>query len=194
MANRDQYTSEHIRHGQHNPEGAPDRHRTRKEAHLTTHELEDEQTDAKREKEREAAQLEALDIAPTIDEVKHPHQQEPEIPQRQGPITKKQLDQEFNRTMKYIQEEMSPSKRAFSRMIHTNAIEKTSDFLGSTFARPNALLAGSVGAFALTLSVYIFAKTVGYPLSGFETIGSFIVGWLLGSLYDYLAVMITGKR
>lgn len=148
---------------------------------------------AERKQERDAATSEALEIAPSIEEVRHPrHEARPE--QRHGPLTKKQLDQEFNRTMKYVQDEMSPAQRAFSRLIHNKTVEKTSELLGVTIARPNALLAGSIGAFTLTLAIYIFAKTAGYTLSGFEPIAAFLIGWTVGFLYDYFRIMITGKR
>jgi hypothetical protein len=34
----------------------------------------------------------------------------------------------------------------------------------------------------------------GYPLSGTETIATFIGGWGLGLIFDFFKVMITGKR
>lgn len=114
--------------------------------------------------------------------------------ERRGPVTKKQLTREFNHTIQHIQAEMTPSQRAFSKLIHIPAIEKTSDVLSVTIARPNALLAGSVCAFSLTLGIYLFSKSVGYSLSGFEPIAAFITGWLIGMLYDYLRVMVTGRH
>ena len=42
--------------------------------------------------------------------------------------------------------------------------------------------------------MYMIASKYGYPLSGAETIASFATGWLLGQIFDYLRVMITGKR
>jgi hypothetical protein len=96
--------------------------------------------------------------------------------------------------MKTVQEDLSPTSRAFSKFIHVKPIEKASDIVGSTIARPNALLAGAVCAFVLTLAVYVFAKNMGYKLSGFETIAAFVVGWVLGILYDYFRIMITGKK
>ena len=96
--------------------------------------------------------------------------------------------------MKQLQSELKPSQRAFSKFIHNPVVEKTSDAVGSTVARPNAILAGAVTAFILVLAVYLIAKFYGYTLSGFETIGAFIVGWILGLLYDFFKVMITGKN
>ena len=56
------------------------------------------------------------------------------------------------------------------------------------------MLAGAIGAFIITLAIYLIAKSYGYRLSGFETIGGFILGWIIGILFDFFRVMITGKR
>jgi hypothetical protein len=44
------------------------------------------------------------------------------------------------------------------------------------------------------LALYVFAKTLGFTLSGFETIGAFVIGWIIGILFDFLRAMITGKQ
>lgn len=108
-------------------------------------------------------------------------------------ISKSHKKLAYKQTMKHIQDEMPPVSRVFSKVIHNVAVEKTSDAVGKTIARPNAILAGSFTAFVLTLAVYTLARTMGFPLSGFEMIGAFIIGWVLGILYDFFRVMITGK-
>lgn len=100
----------------------------------------------------------------------------------------------YKKTMKETQSHMKPAERTFSKVIHAPVVEKTSEAVGSTVARPNAILAGSVAAFLFTLGLYAFAKYYGYPLSGSETIAAFVLGWLVGLLFDYLRVMVTGKR
>lgn len=113
---------------------------------------------------------------------------------RRGAISKRDLDATYKRTMKQVQSELSAPSRAFSKVIHVKAVEKTSEALESTVARPNAILAGAISAFIFTLAIYLVAKNFGYRLSGFETIGGFILGWIIGILFDYFRVMITGKR
>lgn len=100
----------------------------------------------------------------------------------------------FKHVMKTVQSQMNTPSRTFSKVIHNPAIEKASETVGSTVARPNAILAGSVFAFIFTLVVYLVGHYFAYPLSGFETIGSFILGWVIGIIYDFLKVMITGKK
>lgn len=108
--------------------------------------------------------------------------------------TKKQRESNYKHTMKHIQSEMSAPARTFSKIIHNNVIEKGSEAVGSTIARPNAVLAGSLTALVLVSGVYILAKIFGYRLSGFETIGAFALGWALGLIYDYVRFMALGRR
>ncbi len=107
--------------------------------------------------------------------------------------TKKDRNDSYNQTMQHVGTELSLAERAFSKVIHNPSVEKTSEAFGSTFARPNAILAGSFTALVLTTAVYVIARNLGYVLSGFETIGAFIVGWALGLIYDYAKTMFASR-
>jgi hypothetical protein len=113
---------------------------------------------------------------------------------RAGGPSKAEQKASFTATMTEVQSQMSAPGRAFSKVIHNPTVEKVSEVAGNTIARPNSLLSGAVFAFVLTLAVYLVAKNIGYPLSGFESIGAFIIGWIIGIVYDFLKVMITGRR
>lgn len=121
-------------------------------------------------------------------------ERKPSTAKRRGAISKKERSAAYKRHMKQVQAAMNPAQRAFSRFIHAQPVEKASEFVGSTVARPNSILFGAIAGFALVLAVYLIAKNLGYVLSGFETIGAFIAGWILGILYDFLRTMITGKK
>lgn len=149
------------------------------------------------EKQAEKAKVEALEAAVSVEKGgaekdKKPTKASPA--RRRGAITKQEKKASFDKHMKDVQAEMSAPQRVFSKFIHAPVVEKASEAVGSTVARPNAILAGSVVAFVLVLGVYVTAKTFGYVLSGFETIAAFIVGWIIGLLYDYIRVLATGKR
>jgi hypothetical protein len=93
-----------------------------------------------------------------------------------------------------VQNEMSAPARAFSKVIHNPAVERISDAVGSTVARPDAILSGSACACIVVLGLYLFAKYYGFSLTGFETIGAFIAGWSLGIVFDFLRRLFAGKR
>ncbi|HEV7951821.1 MAG TPA: hypothetical protein VGO98_00385, partial [Candidatus Saccharimonadales bacterium] len=137
----------------------------------------------------------ALESAVSVEKVSRINEKAKKPPAtRRGAISKHDLDATYKRTMQQVQSELSTPSRVFSKVIHTKAIEKASDALESTIARPNAILAGAIAAFIFTLVIYLAAKNYGYRLSGFETIGGFILGWIIGLLFDYFRVMITGKH
>lgn len=150
------------------------------------------------ESRAEKAKVEALENAVSVEagsaeKAKKEPRQSP-TRGRKGTISKKERDASFKKHIKHVQEELPAPQRAFSKLIHNKVVERTSEAVGATVARPNAILAGAVVAFLAVLVVYLLAKNLGYVLSGFETIGAFAVGWLLGILYDFLRVMVTGKK
>jgi hypothetical protein len=144
------------------------------------------------------ARREALEKAQTSEkrEVAPQKERRPSPAERRGDrvIGKAEREASFNATMQEVRTHMSPASRTFSKVIHNKTVEKVSDVAGNTVARPNAILSGAIVAFALTLGVYLVARNMGYPLSGFETIGAFAVGWILGVTYDFLKVMVTGRK
>jgi hypothetical protein len=109
-------------------------------------------------------------------------------------ITNDEKKASYKKTMSVIQSEMKAPSRSFSKVIHTPFVEKSSEVLGSSLARPNAILAGSFTSLVLVMGIYVVARTFGYQLSGFETIGAFVIGWIIGIIFDYVKVMATGKR
>ena len=150
------------------------------------------------EKAEREARTEALKEAVSVERggAEKKGDKEASVPakRRHGVVSKKERNASYKQHMKQLQSELTPAQRGFRKVIHNPVVEKTSEALGSTVARPNAILAGAVVAFVAVLAVYLVAKHYGYTLSGFETIAAFIVGWVIGILYDFFKVMITGKK
>lgn len=146
------------------------------------------------EKKAERAKKEAMEQALSVERGSAERKKTTSKTTKRRGISKKERDASFNQRMKSVRSEMSAPERAFSKVIHAKPVEKVSEVVGSTIARPNAILSGAVVAFIAVLGVYLLAKNLGYRLSGFETIAAFIVGWVAGVLYDFLKVMITGKK
>ena len=147
------------------------------------------------EKSEAKAKHEALEQAISVEagSAEREKKQPAQSTRRHGVISKKDKDKAFKKHIAQVQKELPPASRVFSKFIHAKPIEKASDTIGSTIARPDAILSGAVAAFILVLLVYVIAKMFGYVLSGFETIGAFLIGWALGIIYDYLKTIITGK-
>lgn len=165
-----------------------------REALRERHERAGERTHENIDEARQEALEKAKSIEKSGEKPKLEHQVSPAERRTDRPIGKAERDASFNTTMQEVRAHMSGPSRAFSQVIHNKTVERVSDAAGSTIARPNAILSGAVVAFALTLAVYLVAKNMGYPLSGFETIGAFAIGWVLGTVYDFLKVMVTGRK
>ncbi|MCA9339861.1 MAG: hypothetical protein KDA17_03020 [Candidatus Saccharibacteria bacterium] len=143
----------------------------------------------------EAARHEALEQASRVERESRSHEKREESPaERRGPASKRERDASYDRTMREVRSQMSAPSRVFSSVIHNPVVEKISDVVGGTIARPNAIASGALFAFGFTLAIYLIAHFNGYPLSGTESIASFVVGWLIGLVYDYFKLLITGKK
>lgn len=143
----------------------------------------------------EEAHHEALEYAASVEKerkkeikINNPLEHRRTIP------TKKEREVSFKRTLRETQAQMSEPSRLFSKFIHNKNIERVSDTVGGTIARPNAILSGATLAFLFTLVIYLIARYDGYPLSGTETIASFLFGWVLGLIFDYVRLLLQGRR
>jgi len=157
--------------------------------------LEREQSREKGPEREDEARHEALERAKSAERSGESDRAREAAPaeRRGGKPSKRDLDKNFDAAMTEARTQMSAPSRAFSKVIHNKGVERVSEVAGSTIARPNAVLSGAVFAFLVTLAVYLVAKHFGYPLSGFESIGAFVVGWVIGLLYDFVRTMITGR-
>lgn len=146
-----------------------------------------------RKESLEDVRHEALEHAASAERERRKELKEVSRSERRGPASKRERDASFRSTMSEVQSQLSAPSRTFSKIIHHPGVEKVSDAVGSTIARPNAILSGAVCAFLLTLSIYLIARYYGYPLSGAETIASFALGWVIGTVFDYVRLLLFGK-
>ena len=119
--------------------------------------------------------------------------EKPAAPETPREITKDDRADSYRKTMKKMQSELSPASRTFSKVIHNPAVEKASEAIGGTVARPNLIIAGALGAIS-SVVVYFIARYYGYVLSGSETIILFGCGWVIGAIIEYARVGFLNKR
>lgn len=154
-----------------------------------------EQEHKAREQEREALE-DAHDFAHSTKSKDTEENQRTASPaeRRRGAPSKKQLEKSFKAQMQSVQSELSPASRLLSSVLHFAPIEKTSNAIGATLARPNAMLSGSIAAFISITVLYFVARYFGYRLSGFETIAAFAAGWVFGILFDYASQLFKNRK
>lgn len=119
-----------------------------------------------------------------------PLPEEPGAPEASAPQTVRIpfLDHKLNyrQTLASVQRRLKPASRQFSRVIHTPVVEKTSEALEHTIARPSVLLGATWTALIVGSLFYFTARHYGYALAGSELLFSFIVGAVLGVIIEAL--------
>lgn len=91
----------------------------------------------------------------------------------------------FARTLTQARGHMNKPQQLFSQLLHLRYIDTLFSFIGNSLARPHALIGGAIGMSISLVVFYGVAKYVGYTLSGSEGIAGFLLGWILGLLYDF---------
>ncbi len=87
-------------------------------------------------------------------------------------------------TVHAMQRRLKPASRAFSKVIHAPAIEKTSDIAAKTVFRPSVTLGATTTALVVGAFFYITAQTYGFPLRGSEFAVSLLAGAILGLILE----------
>lgn len=100
--------------------------------------------------------------------------------------TKAEKSRSFNTTMHHVRKNMNIVDRTVSKVIHTPAVEKTSEVIGKTVARPSGLLGASVASFIGLLLIFGVAKYAGFQLSGSEMPLLLLIGLVLGLLTEWV--------
>lgn len=93
-------------------------------------------------------------------------------------------------TLRSVQMHLSPVSRQFSKVIHNPTIEKASELIGQTVARPSVLMGATTTAALLSIFLYIIARIYGFSLSGSELLLSLIVGAALGLVVEGLSKLV----
>ena len=152
------------------------------------------------EQSAESARHEALELAKEKEDTEKKksaaksESSEKDKPQANSKPTKQQLKYSFDRSMTAIRKDMSPASRTFSKIIHNPVVDKVSDAVRNSIARPNLIIAGGLGTLILCSAVYLVAKNYGYILSGFEAIGTFILGWAIGAIIEFARVGFVNQK
>jgi hypothetical protein len=142
----------------------------------------------------EDASEQAKNRAKEAREVIEQHKDQPEpateaesAPARR-PTIAAHLDQaiSYTQTLASLQRRLQPASRTFSKIIHTPAIERTSEFLERTALRPSIITGATWTAAIVGLIFYVTARSNGYPLSGTEMLAALAGGAVLGLVAEGL--------
>jgi hypothetical protein len=161
-----------------------------------TNRIERELTDSEKE-HGSNEQLEKLQRhveSQALSKHEHPHSEKEHNAQQHPVLIRKDIKEiQFNRAMTRVRKKLSVPSRAFSRVIHVSAIDKSSEFIGKTVARPSGLLAGSVIAFVGTSILLWVTRYNGYEYNYLLVILLFVGGLIIGTAAEGLWRLLRKK-
>jgi hypothetical protein len=114
------------------------------------------------------------------------HEEQEATPAPQHPVPAF-LNRHLNyaQTLASVQRRLTPVSRGFSHVIHAPIVEKTSDALENTVARPSVTAGATWTALIVGAIFYFTARRYGYALSGSEIELSFIIGAVIGLIIEW---------
>lgn len=108
-------------------------------------------------------------------------------------VNKELKELSYRRTLRRVQNKLPAPARAFSRFVHSPAIETISEVAGKTVARPSGVLAGGIFAF-LGSSIFLWiARHYGYEYN-FLLFALFFIGGFFAGLLLELVIKLAGRR
>ncbi len=113
--------------------------------------------------------------------MQQPKQQLSSLPSKQI------VEESYRKNLEYVQSQLPPLRRAFSKIIHSRAGEYIWEVVARIFMRPLLIVAASLGALA-GLILYLVARYYGYRLSGAEVPICILLGWSVGVVIEFARV------
>lgn len=119
-----------------------------------------------------------------------------ESEQRQHPVLvyKQHKDMAFSRAMTRARKRLSASSRVFSKVIHAPIIDKSSEVVGKTIARPSGMLGGAFIAFAGTSALLWITNHYGYEYNYLVVLMLFAIGLVAGLAFEGLLKLIRRRQ
>ena len=109
-------------------------------------------------------------------------------------VNKQLKDMAFSRSMTRVRKKLSVPSRTFSKVIHAPVVDKSSEFIGKTIARPTSMLTGAFVAFVGTSALLWITRHYGYEYNYLLVILLFVGGAILGASIEGLWRMTHKNR
>ncbi len=149
------------------------RHEQRQKSHESSHEANAEHRPSVEELTArvEAQAVSGKELAPSPS---HENNHHPVL------VNKQLKDTAYNRTMVRVQKHLSLPSRTFSKVIHSQLLDKPSELASKTVARPSGMLGGTFFAMLGTLGLFWLTRKYGYEYNYLMAIVLFIGGAIIG--------------
>lgn len=101
-------------------------------------------------------------------------------------INKQLKDAAFTRSITRARKKLSVPSRTFSKFIHQPVVDRASEAVGKTIARPSSLLGGSFFALIGTSALLWITRRYGYEYNYLVVILLFVTGFVVGISLEWL--------
>lgn len=108
-------------------------------------------------------------------------------------FSKAQKKAAYKSEMRKIQQQLPPTARVFSKIVHNPAVEVVSDVAAETIMRPSFLIVGATAGIIVGGGLYITAKIYGFTLPNSQFLLAFIVGGVIGVAGELLLRLFRRK-
>ena len=109
-------------------------------------------------------------------------------------VNKNLKETSYHRTLVRTQKQLSRPSRVFSKMVHSKVLDRPSEAVGKTIARPSGMLGGAIVAFIGTSALIWITRHYGYEYNYLVVSMLFIGGMSAGLLLEALLRIIRLKR
>jgi hypothetical protein len=100
---------------------------------------------------------------------------------------------QFHRAMTRVRKKLSVPSRAFSKIVHISVIDKSSELIGKTIARPSGMLTGAILAFVGTSALLWVTRYNGYEYNYLVVLLLFVGGMFIGVAGEVLWRLLRNK-
>ena len=108
-------------------------------------------------------------------------------------ITKHLKNDSYKHTLKKIRSNLSAPDRALSKVVHQPAVEKVSNGLAKTVARPSAFFGGSLGALIGSAVLVYMSRHYGFTYNYAAIFVAFAIGFTVALVIEFSIRFIRRK-
>ncbi len=162
------------------------------EARVNSGEIESAAAERLRSLEREPTEQHherEKSVEDALEKIKHIEQAKPsqEASHKKEPVHHRPVltrEANYRQTMVSLRHRMKPAAKQFSKIIHTPAVETSSEIIGKTVLRPSVSLGATTTAVLVAGFIYLFARHYGFRMQGSEIWVALLVGGVFGLLIE----------
>lgn len=109
-------------------------------------------------------------------------------------VNKQLKDMAYSRALVRTRKHLSIASRVFSKAVHSKILDRPSESIGKTIARPSSMMGGAIVAFIGTSLLLWITKKYGYEYNYLAAVLLFGIGMILGLVVESLFKLVKKRR